>query len=48
MADGDHRTVSLPHAIPVHIVYRTAWVAPDGTVQFRDDIYNLDETALSH
>lgn len=46
MADGDSRTVSLPHPVPVHIVYRTAWTSDDGTVQFRDDVYGLDETAL--
>jgi murein L,D-transpeptidase YcbB/YkuD len=48
MADGDHRTVSLPQPIPVHIVYRTAWVAPNGVVEFRDDIYRLDVAAISN
>jgi murein L,D-transpeptidase YcbB/YkuD len=43
----DDRTVSLAHPVPVHIVYLTAWVDPDGTVQFRDDVYGRDETAFS-
>ncbi len=48
MVEGDEdRTVSLPHPVPVYIVYLTAWVDSDGTVQFRDDIYGLDETALT-
>jgi murein L,D-transpeptidase YcbB/YkuD len=48
MVNGDeHRTVSLPRPVPVHIVYLTAWVDPDGTVQFRDDVYRLDDTGSS-
>jgi hypothetical protein len=34
--------VDLPAPITVHIAYWTAWVDPDGTVQFRDDIYRYD------
>ncbi len=33
-------TISTP--VPVYWVYITAWAAPDGLVQFRDDIYNKD------
>ncbi|ADH85246.1 L,D-transpeptidase family protein [Desulfurivibrio alkaliphilus] len=36
------RHVRLPSPVPVHLVYWTAWVAPDGSVQFRDDIYERD------
>ena len=28
--------------VPLYWVYITAWVMPDGVVQFRDDIYNRD------
>ena len=45
MKSGESQNVSLPESIPVHIVYWTAWVDADGRVQFRDDIYGLDETA---
>jgi len=33
---------SLPHRVPVDFSYWTAWVAADGTVEFRDDVYDLD------
>jgi murein L,D-transpeptidase YcbB/YkuD len=35
-------TIRLTRPIPVHIVYDTAWVAPDGIVNFRDDVYRRD------
>ncbi|WP_374651731.1 murein L,D-transpeptidase [Dongia sp.] len=35
-------SVLLTHSIPVHIVYDTAWVDEDGTVNFRDDTYRRD------
>lgn len=40
---GKEQTVRLPKRVPVHLLYWTAWVAPDGTVQFRDDVYDRDE-----
>ncbi|PKK83063.1 MAG: peptidoglycan-binding protein [candidate division Zixibacteria bacterium HGW-Zixibacteria-1] len=39
---GAERTVPLPEQIPVHVLYWTAWVSPDGGVNFREDIYNRD------
>jgi len=36
------QSVVLPSPIAVHIVYMTAWVDHEGTVQFRPDIYNRD------
>ncbi len=40
---GHQRVVHVPRPIPVHLHYMTAWVDPDGTLQFRDDIYKRDE-----
>lgn len=36
------QTVRVPRPIPIHILYYTAWVDPDGTVEFRNDIYRRD------
>jgi L,D-transpeptidase YcbB len=32
----------LRRPLPIHILYWTAWVEPDGTVQFRSDVYDRD------
>ncbi len=40
--NGDARRVDLPEPVPVYLLYFTAWVEPNGTVQFRNDIYNHD------
>ncbi|QQX82299.1 L,D-transpeptidase family protein [Shewanella sp. KX20019] len=32
----------LQQPIPVFITYNTSWVASDGSIQFRNDIYNMD------
>ncbi|HEV8581178.1 MAG TPA: L,D-transpeptidase family protein [Thermoanaerobaculia bacterium] len=39
---GENTTISLPRPLPVHILYWTAWADPDGTVEFRKDIYGHD------
>ncbi len=36
--------VALDQPIAIDVVYRTAWVAEDGTLHFRPDIYGLDDT----
>jgi len=38
----DEKTVKLREKIPVYIAYFTARVSPDGQVQFRRDVYNID------
>jgi murein L,D-transpeptidase YcbB/YkuD len=36
------RRFSLPSPIPIYIIYITAWVDPDGVIQFRPDIYKME------
>lgn len=42
MTGGTEVTVALPAPIAVHLVYRTAWLEPDGMVAFRSDFYRRD------
>lgn len=42
IVSGEQKSVKLPAPIPVHILYFTAWVEDDGTLQFRKDIYGHD------
>ena len=42
VASGKTRRVDLDQPLPVHITYVTAWVEPDGTAQWRDDVYGRD------
>jgi murein L,D-transpeptidase YcbB/YkuD len=46
IATGVHEEVALPKKVPVAWVYLTAWMTPDQTVQFRNDIYSQDEQLL--
>jgi murein L,D-transpeptidase YcbB/YkuD len=39
---GKESTVPLESPVDVHMLYWTAWVEDDGTVQFRGDIYGTD------
>jgi len=39
---GETRAVHLPQALPIYLVYWTAWADADGVVHFRDDIYGRD------
>jgi murein L,D-transpeptidase YcbB/YkuD len=51
IATGEHKTISLPRPIPVYILYWTAWVDADGTIELRRDLYGHDATvaqALAH
>jgi L,D-transpeptidase YcbB len=43
IAEGDTRRVPLAHSIPVYLLYWTAFVDPDGALEFRDDIYGRDQ-----
>ncbi len=44
---GVQKTVTLPEPLPVHILYFTAWVEQDGTLQFRRDVYGHDARLAS-
>ncbi|MGA8203913.1 MAG: L,D-transpeptidase family protein [Woeseiaceae bacterium] len=46
IAQGSERTVMLKQPMPVHLLYWTAWVELDGTIEFRDDIYGRDKPVL--
>jgi L,D-transpeptidase YcbB len=43
MHAGSEKWVTLKDPLPVYILYMTAWVDPDGAIQFREDIYGHDE-----
>lgn len=46
LADTTTRVIPLQNPIGVHLLYWTAWLADDGRVEFRGDIYKRD-AALS-
>ncbi len=41
--DGETKRVYLKTTMPVYLLYLTAFVDDDGTVEFRDDIYGRDQ-----
>jgi murein L,D-transpeptidase YcbB/YkuD len=43
IAGGERRSVPVTQSIPVHLVYNTAWLAADGTIAFREDLYGFDD-----
>jgi murein L,D-transpeptidase YcbB/YkuD len=46
MNSGNEQYVRLKKPVPVMITYYTAWVDDKGLLNFRDDVYNHDETSL--
>jgi L,D-transpeptidase YcbB len=42
IATGQTKSVPLHKSLPVYVLYWTAFVDPDGAVEFRDDIYGRD------
>ena len=42
IATGKRTTVRLARPIPVAWIYLTGWASPDGTINFRNDVYGLD------
>jgi L,D-transpeptidase YcbB len=43
LAGQVEQKIKLTSTIPIHILYWTAWVEDQGTIQFRRDIYGWDE-----
>jgi murein L,D-transpeptidase YcbB/YkuD len=41
------QTVPLKQPLPIHLLYWTAWVAEDGTMHFRNDIYQRDDRLVT-
>jgi len=39
---GKNRTLNLTDPIPVHIVYKTVWIDREGNLNFRPDLYDID------
>lgn len=44
IAASQRKTIKVSQPVPVHFIYLTAW-EENGTVQFRNDLYNLDDGA---
>ncbi|HEX4192847.1 MAG TPA: L,D-transpeptidase family protein, partial [Stellaceae bacterium] len=42
IATGQTKSVPLHKSLPVFVLYWTAFVDPDGMVEFRDDVYGRD------
>jgi murein L,D-transpeptidase YcbB/YkuD len=42
IATGQTQSIPLHKTLPVYALYFTAFVDPDGTVEFRDDVYGRD------
>jgi murein L,D-transpeptidase YcbB/YkuD len=47
MNAGHEQAVPLKEHLPVHIVYFTTWVNPDGSVTYTDDPYHIDEKQIA-
>ena len=44
MKSGKEQKITLPQPVAVYLIYLTAWVDDNNTLQFRDDIYGRDVT----
>jgi L,D-transpeptidase YcbB len=42
IAGGKTQTLAIPSPVAIYIVYLTAWVDPEGSIQFRRDVYRRD------
>ena len=48
IAPGHTNRRALPAPIPIFIVYQTAFVESDGSIQFRPDLYERDDEIWHH
>jgi L,D-transpeptidase YcbB len=48
IATGGTTRRNLPESVPVFVVYQTAFVDSEGTLQFRPDVYNRDVEIWPH
>jgi murein L,D-transpeptidase YcbB/YkuD len=48
IASGHTNRRALPNAMPIFIVYQTAYVESDGSIQFRGDPYERDDEIWRH
>jgi murein L,D-transpeptidase YcbB/YkuD len=48
IAAGHTNRRALPAPMPVFIIYQTAYVESDGSIQFRGDPYDRDEEIWQH
>ncbi len=47
IAGEEKKVVNLEEKVPVHIVYKTAWV-DQGKLHFREDVYDFDKLSMTH
>jgi murein L,D-transpeptidase YcbB/YkuD len=40
--EGKERSIPLPAAVPVYVLYWTAWIGDDGRIAFHRDVYDRD------
>ena len=43
----ENKGMSLIKAVPIYLLYWTAWTDQDGKLNFRDDIYGRDKLMLN-
>ena len=48
IATGVTGRIGLPAPVPAFMVYQTAFVDTDGTLQFRPDVYNRDAAVWAY
>ena len=47
MVGTNEININFPKPIWVHLTYQTAFVDPDGKLQFRDDVYGMDRRMIA-